>query len=138
MARLTVDVESLFVQLFQAAFPDCDVRAAVDVDAAETLPMIIIRPVVGAAVSNGSPGMGWSWTVAVSVIASGQKDASDLADAVYEAFHGFDANRAQVDGVGRVGAVEDESMPTRTATVIEVDNLTQFDGSWTAIVRPPQ
>ena len=136
MARITVDIELLMVGLLDQALPGVTVLAETDVDAVDPLPMVIVRPVTGAMISNGGPGLGWSWLVALSILQKGHQEASDLADRVYGIVHGFEDQQAVMAGVGCVTHVEDNSMPTRTATSVTADNLTQYDGAWQLTVTP--
>ncbi|GAB2698371.1 hypothetical protein GCM10027194_35260 [Thalassiella azotivora] len=113
--------------------------AAVDVDAVDHLPLILLTPINGAMVSNGNPALGWEWTVAFTVLGSGRADTSDLADELYQAVHGLHDDGAAVPGVGEVSSVEDVAMPTRTATsTVNAQDLTQFDGTFLIRVRPPR
>lgn len=136
MARITVDIELLMVGLLDQALPDVTVMAEVDVDSVDRLPLVIVRPVTGAMISNGAPNLGWSWLVALSILAQGHQAASDLADDVYGIVHGFEDQQAVMAGVGCITHVEDNSMPTRTATSVTADNLTQYDGAWQLTVTP--
>lgn len=137
MARITVDVEQLMVGLLSESFPDADVRAAPDVDLIDSLPMIVVQLVTGQMVSNGSPKLGWTWIVSLTMYAETTTAASDFADQVYGAVHGFHDDQAAMAGVGYVSSVEDQQMPTRTATVPTGEHrMTQFNGAWTITVRP--
>lgn len=140
MARLTVDVEQLMVGLYQnalATYPTVvSVKSAPDVDAVEYLPMVVISPVHGAMIQNGAPGLGWLWLVEVTILAEGHAAAADLADEVYRQTHMFEDRGANVPSVGQVGVVEDNEMPRRVAKSIELNNLTQFTGSFQLVILP--
>lgn len=138
MARLTVDIELLMVGLLDAYLPDVDVRAAVDVDLIDSLPMVIVQPVTGQMISNGSPALGWEWIVSLAIYNETAQSTSDLADLVYATIHRLHDDQAAMAGVGYVSSVEDQQMPVRTATVKSPTRLTQFNGVWTVRVRPPQ
>lgn len=136
MARLTVDVELLMVELLTAALPNAEVVAKVDAGADLHTPAVVVQPVNGAMISNGAPGLGWSWLIALSILGNGHQYTSDFADHVYAAMHGFEDNQSVLPGVGCVTRVEDSSMPIRTATIVTANNLTQYDGAWQITVTP--
>lgn len=137
MARITVDVELLMVGLLQAALGvEANVKARPDVDVADDLPLVIVTPVSGAMVANGAPDLGWSHLVEFTVLKSGHQDASDLADLVYQKLHGFHDSQAGLTGVGYINHTEDDEMFRRVATVIAVDNLTQYTGTFRFTIRP--
>lgn len=134
MARLTVDIEQLVVGLLAESFPGVAVMSEVDSELDDRIPAIIVSPGTGVMVENGHPGGGWSWSVTANVIERGHGAASDLADQVYQAMHRFEDNQASIPGVGCVNHTEDVQMPVRTATVADLDHLTQFTGIWSLIV----
>lgn len=135
MPRLTVDVELMMVQLLSAALPDVEVVGQPDVDMATRLPMVVVQPGTGRMISNGGPAMGWSWEISLSILGTGHQFTSDLADTVYQEMHGFHDRQASAAG-GHINHVDDISMPVRSGTAVELDNLTQFDGSWVVVVVP--
>lgn len=136
MPRFTVDVEKLFVGLYSAALTGVTVMAAPDVDAVDSLPLLIISPVTGAMIRNGIPSAGWRWSISWNLLAEGHGAASDFADLVYETTHSFD-NSAVLVGVGAIGSIEDDEMPRRVGKAeVPAGNITQFSGSFTAVIRP--
>jgi hypothetical protein len=134
MARALVDVEHLLVALLDV--PPATVMVEPDVDAVDQLPLVILRIIDGSPISNGRREWAQRWLIGVSVLASGRKAASDLADAVYAALHELDEIQARAAGIGYVQAVEDEALPIRVATVVAADNLTQFDARYSVTIRP--
>lgn len=137
MARLTVDIELLMVGLLSAALgSEADVKARPDVDVADDLPLVIVTPIAGQMISNGAPSLGWSHLVEFTVLKSGHQAASDLADLVYRTLHGFHDNQSALAGVGYVNHTEDDEMFRRVATVIAVDNLTQYTGQFRFTILP--
>ena len=141
MPRLTVDVEQLLVVMVGEAIDPVPVLPAIDVDfdgpGGPQLPVVLLSPLNGRMVSNGHPALGWEWTVAFTILADGYDAASQLADTLYQSVHMLEGK--SWPGVGSVATVEDESMPSRTASVVlETQNLTQFDGTFVVRVRPPR
>lgn len=142
MNRVTVDVEVLFVRLLEQALPGVSVQASADVGDIDALPLVIVTTGNGGMVSNGGPGLGWEWQIDVSIICDGDSErssrdnASALADRTYAAMHGFHDTGASMPGIGAVTYMEDVSMPSRTTTtVLNAGGLSQYDGTFSAIVR---
>lgn len=150
MPRVTVDVEALLVELLQALFVDeVTVRSEVDntYDPAEPLtdavlgedgvPLILVRGITGRMVQNGDYRLGWEWTVGFSIIGAGRDLTADIADALYQAVHGFHEHGAAVEGVGWVSSVDDVAMPARTFTqAVHGQDLVAYDATFAVRVRP--
>lgn len=139
MARYSVDAEQLFVELTRQAMPDCEVRSAVDVDAVDVLPLIIVNAGQGQSLEN-QRGIAWVWQTHFSVLAETHEGCADIADELHAAVDGWanawspDAGR--IVGVGAIIDVDDISIFARTATSLTpAGGLTQFDGTFTITVR---
>lgn len=137
MSRLTVDFEKLMYQLLTADLPDIKVAPSVDVDSITDLPLLVFTGTAGHMISNGTPALGWEWTLALSLFTADRDTGSDLADLIYQTVHGFDDRKAAITGVGGVSSVDDESMFTRSA-IAELDGalVEQYDAAFTVRVRP--
>ena len=142
--RITVDMEELMVRLLSDAYElsreyiesPVEVRPEPDVDSADVLPLVIVSVGQGTMVSNGGPGLAWTWVVHINILHSDEEAGSGLADHTYELMHGFHDKASGIPGVGVVISVEDVSMPSRTATMVTpAGDLTQFDGTWTVTVK---
>lgn len=142
--RVTVDMEALMVGLLHHSliasgeYPDrpVEVRAEADVDSADVLPLCIVSVGQGVMVSNGAPGLAWTYNVHINLLHDDEEEVSMLADHVYELMHGFHDSQSGIEGVGVIVSTEDVSMPTRTATVVTpAGDLTQFDGTWTVTAQ---
>ena len=139
MARYAVDMEQLLVELVTRDMPDCEVRAEVDVDAVDVLPLIIVSPGQGQSV-EGQRGMAWVWQSHFSVLAETHEQASDVSDRLNEVVDGWANSWSPVAGtivgVGAITNLEDISIFARTATSLTpAGGLTQFDGTFAITVR---
>lgn len=137
--RYTVDAEELLVALTARDMPGCDVRAEVDVDAVDVLPLIIVSPGQGTSV-EGQRGMAWVWQSHFAVLANTHEDAAEISDQLQEVIDGWanswspDAGR--IAGVGAITQIDDISIFARTATSLTpAGGLTQYDGTFSITVR---
>jgi len=137
--RYMVDAEELIVKLTERDMPDCEVRAEVDVDAVDVLPLIIVNPGQGQSV-EGQRGIAWVWQSHFAILAESHEAASEVADRLGEVIDGWsnawspDAGR--IVGVGAIIHLEDISIFARTATSLTpAGGLTQFDGTYAITVR---
>lgn len=137
--RYAVDAEELLVKLVALGMPDCDVRSEVDVDAVDSLPLIIVNPGQGQSVA-GQRGIAWVWQTHFAVLAESHVTCGEIADELHRVIDGWanawapDAGR--IAGVGAIIDVDDISIFARTATSLTpAGGLTQFDGTFAITVR---
>lgn len=143
--RIVVECQELFIKLLMRALnqgPDAwedevDVADAMDVDAIERLPLVLVAANGGTMVGNGGPGLhASSWTVSIVILHEDKGKCSALSDHVYGLMHGFHDSLASIAGVGNVVLVDDISIPSHsTTTITPAGGLTQFDGAWSVIVK---
>lgn len=143
MARITVDVDALLVQLLTPRLPGLTVMESTDPQAAGVVPLLTCRGVTGHMVSNGNYKLGWEWVVACQLLAnatpttSSRDNGSALADQVYQQIHGLHEDHASLPGMGGVSYVDDVSMFTLGGTTaLQDQQVTQFDATFQIIVRP--
>lgn len=139
MTRYTVDAEELLVALTTRDMPNCEVRAEVDVDAVDVLPLIIVSPGQGQSVER-QRGMAWVWQSHFAVLAQTHEEASEIADQLNEVIDSWANSWSPVAGtivgVGAITNIEDISIFARTATSLTpAGGLTQFDGTFAITVR---
>lgn len=137
MARITVDMDLLLVTALSQALPDAHVASELD-PATTAYPVIVPTPVTGQMISNGHWQLGWEWTVSFNLAAFGRREASDLADDLYQAVHNLEGT--YFDGIGGIASVEDEQMPTKSGAVqiASGKTLVQYVAQFTMRVKPPR
>ncbi len=137
MMETPVDTEYLLRKLMLLAFPDVKVTTEPDIDAAENLPMIVIRTAGGRRVSNGPAGIAHRWSMPVTIVHSSRVGAADLALQVYKAVHKFSQIGEVIPAAGWVSHLDDVSMFSRAprGTATAADHTYQYDGVFTVIVR---
>lgn len=140
--RVTVDAEELFTLVLRdhlkgvaTAFgtQDMQVMAQQDVDAIEHVPFVVVAAHNGRMLNGPNA---WEWDISVSILAFGRDTAADISDMVYVGMHLSHDRNARYPGVGAVTSVNDVSMPSKTSTTLTpAGDLTQYDGTFSAIVR---
>lgn len=137
MARITVDMDRLLVTAISQALPNVHVASDLD-PGTTTYPVIVPTPVTGQMISNGHWQLGWSWTVSFNLAAFGRREASDLADELYQAVHNLEG--AHFDGIGGIASVEDSQMPTKSGAtqIAGGKTLVQYVAQFTMRVKPPR
>lgn len=132
-----VDAELLFVRLLEAAMPTVTVVAAPDADVVDFLPLVVISAYSGRRVSNAHASLAQEWVLSTTVLCEGKVPAADMAQDLYYQIHTLHDTGASLPDVGEVVSVDDEEMPHRVATSVLANNLTQYSGSFSVVVKPP-
>lgn len=132
-----VDAELLFVQLLGIAMPAATVVAAPDADLVDLLPLVVVSAYNGHRISNAHPSLAQEWVLSTTVLCEGKEAAADMAMDLYYQMHTLHDTEASLPDVGEVVSVDDEEMPHRVATSVLANNLTQYSGSFSVIVKPP-
>lgn len=136
MTRYTVPIMELMTKLLIIRFPapQFEVLPSADVDGVNELPLLVLDCHDGHMVGGRS--LAWEWQVTVSLLTLQETDAEELSDQLYGYMHELHDNGAAIPGVGMISSVDDVFMPARRATTkLAAGDLTQYDGTWSVIVR---
>jgi hypothetical protein len=136
-----VDVDLLVKSLLTRFLPDVEAAPETDVDTIDELPMIIFAAGQGEG-TNGALRLAQLVPVTFTVldtqrdgrsaIANGKATCDALTEVVVERFP-----RSRVPDVGVISSIEDARLFTRTAaTALGAKDVSQFNGTFTFIVRP--
>lgn len=143
-SRITTDIDLLMVVLIQGAFHESgeylerpiEVASEEDVDTVDRVPLVIVSTGNGTMVTNGGPGLAWTWTVTLDILHDDREEGANIADHAYEIMHTLHDTGAGLPGEGYITNVEDISMPSHVATTLTTaGGLSQFNGTWTVTVQ---
>lgn len=137
-----IDVEYLLLEglreLLGRTRPGAVVLPAVAGDTDPETELVVLTPIEGRPFGSGHRTLAQEWDLALAAVAPSHEGAFDLAVAAHTALHALAEPVPQtLPGVGSVAKVIDAALPVRTATTaLGAQNLTQFDATYTVVVRP--
>lgn len=143
MPRITVESERLWYRILSAANLDTarlvQVKPEVESDTLNfhKLPALLFNCRNGHMISNGNWQLGWEWDLNLILFVNDHDLGSDLADELYQLVHNSEGT--EIDGVGMVSSVEDQSMFERSPSAdTGAALITPYLATFTVRLRPPR